>query len=351
MMRENQGATTLTEKNTPNYGRRIIWLAVFVAVLFGGYSAGWYYLADRVVTRTKATIAQANRDGVTVECENPVARGFPFRLGIYCDRVAYADADRAVGMTAGNLRTAGQIYDPTRFIAELDGPATLATPGAGPLRVDWQKLRASVRWAQPLPERISMEGGDLTASTEAGEPLAAIGAFEAHMRPNGQDLDLASNFRGLTIDPALAEGRTLPAFSGRYDLTIRDGVELAGLQPQDLRGHSGTIRDATLSVGGDSASEGSGEEADLEEEGSGLSVSGTFSVAENGLLDANLKLTVRDPQALSAVLVKAFPEKRREIRNVSSALSFMGNDPTLPLVIERGEVKIAFFKLGRIPPF
>src|SRR5690606_2940865 len=99
------------------------------------------------------------------------------------------------------------------------------------------------------------------------------------------------------------------------------------------------------------ASEGSGEEADLEEEGSGLSVSGTFSVAENGLLDANLKLTVRDPQALSAVLVKAFPEKRREIRNVSSALSFMGNDPTLPLVIERGEVKIAFFKLGRIPPF
>src|SRR5690606_10194524 len=139
MMRENQGATTLTEKNTPNYGRRIIWLAVFVAVLFGGYSAGWYYLADRVVTRTEATIAQANRDGVTVECENPVARGFPFRLGIYCDRVAYADADRAVGMTAGNLRTAGQIYDPTRFIAELDGPATLATPGAGPLRVDWQK--------------------------------------------------------------------------------------------------------------------------------------------------------------------------------------------------------------------
>ena len=59
---------------------------------------------------------------------------------------------------------------------------------------------------------------------------------------------------------------------------------------------------------------------------------------------------MRDPNGLSAVLTEAFPEKRREIRNVSSALSFMGNDPTLPLVIERGEAKLAFFTLGDIPP-
>ena len=103
-------------------------------ILFGGYSAGWFYLADQLVTRTKATISAANRDGVTVECDNPIARGFPFRLGVYCDRVAYANAAEAVGLTAGNLRTAGQIYDPMRFIAELDGPATIATPRNGSLQ-------------------------------------------------------------------------------------------------------------------------------------------------------------------------------------------------------------------------
>ena len=59
---------------------------------------------------------------------------------------------------------------------------------------------------------------------------------------------------------------------------------------------------------------------------------------------------MRDPNGLSAVLIEAFPEKRRDIRNVTSALSFMGNDPTLPLVIERGEAKLAFFTLGDIPP-
>ncbi|MEW9805624.1 DUF2125 domain-containing protein [Mesorhizobium sp. ZMM04-5] len=326
---------TDTDDRTPNYGRRILWLAVFVVVLFGGYSAGWFYLADRMVERAKSTIADANRDGVTVECENPVARGFPFRLGVFCDRVAYANADEAIGLTAGNLRTVGQIYDPLRFIAELDGPATLATPNSGPLNLNWDKLRASVRWARPLPERVSIEGGNLAASTAGGEPLATVGAFETHLRPNGPDLDLASTFHGLTLDPALAEGRAVPELSGQYDLTINDGASLRGLQPKDLRGRSGVIRDASLNL----------------ESNAGFTVNGTFAIGQDGLIDANLKLTVRDPQKLSAILTKTFPEKRREIRNVASALTFMGNDPTLPLVIERGEAKLAFFKLGDVPAY
>ena len=326
---------TETETRTPNYGRRIVWLAIFVVVLVGGYSVGWYYLAEGVLARTKETIARMNRDDVSVECANPVVRGFPFRLGVFCDNVAYANATDAIGVTAGNLRTAGQIYDPWRFVAELDGPATVATPRLGSLNLAWDSLRASVRWAEPLPERISMEGGNLSASTPAGAALATVGSFEAHMRPNGRDLDLASTFQDVTIDPALVEGRSLPILSGEYDITINDGVGLRGIQPQDLRGRSGIIRNASLDIG----SRG------------GFTVDGTFSIRDDGLLDANLTLKVRDPQGLSTALSEAFPEKRREIRNVASALSFMGSDPTLPLVIDRGEAKLAFFKLGDVPAF
>ncbi len=326
---------TETAERTPNYGRRIIWLAIFVVVLIAGYSAGWYWLAGGVVNRTEQTIAEMNHDGVTVECENPVARGFPFRLGIYCDRVAYANVPEALGLTAGNLRTAGQIYDPRHFIAELDGPATIATPGSGQVNLEWQKLRASVRWARPLPERVSIEGGQLAATSATGAPLATIDTFEAHMRPNAQDLDVASSFRGLTLDRTLADGRTLPSFSGEYDLTINEGVTLRGLRPEDLRGRSGVIRNATLNIG----------------ENGGFTVTGNFSVAEDGLLDADLRVTVRDPQNLSTAVAEAFPEKRREINNVASALTFMGNNPSLPLRIQRGEAKLAFFTLGNIPAF
>lgn len=322
------------DQKTPNFGRRIVWLAVFVAILFGGYSLGWFFLADRVLTRAKTTIAELNSDGRTVECDNPTMRGFPFRLGIFCDRLAYADQNAATGFTAGSLRTAGQIYDPMRFIAEVDGPASVAAPHIGGLELDWEKLRASVRWAKPLPERVSLEAGRLVATTATGKPLATIGTFEGHMRPNGQDLDLANSFEGLALDPALADGRTLPPLSGRSDLTINGGVDLRGLRPQDLRGRSGVIHDAALDLGPTS----------------GFTVKGTFSIGEDGLIDADLKLTVRDPQALSATLAEIFPEKRREIGNVSSALAFMGNDPTLPLTIERGEARLTFFKLGRIPP-
>ncbi|MCX7305656.1 MAG: DUF2125 domain-containing protein [Hyphomicrobiales bacterium] len=323
-----------TDRKTPNYGRRILWLGAFVVVLFGGYSAGWFYLADQLAARAESTIAGLNRNGVTVECDDPVVHGFPFRLGVFCDRVAYANAGEAVGLTAGNLRTAGQIYDPMRFVAELDGPATVDTPNNGSLKFDWQKLRASVRWARPLPQRVSVEGGSVTASTSGGAPLATIAAFEAHMRPNGQDIDLASSFENLALDPTLVDGRSVPPFSGESDLTINGGVDLRGIEPRDLRGRSGTIRNAALTVGGTS----------------GVSLSGTFAVGEDGLLDADLKVTVRDPKGLSAALAEAFPEKRREIGNVSSALGFMGSDPTLPLTIERGKARLAFFKLGDIPP-
>lgn len=326
---------TVTDAKTPNYGRRIIWLAAFIVILIGGYVAGWYYLADRLLVETRNAIADANRDGVTVECEDPAVHGFPFRLGVYCASVAYANRAEALALTAGNLRTAGQIYDPRHFVAELDGPATVSTPAHSALNLAWDKLRASVRWARPLPERVSLEGGNLAASTSTGDPLAMIGAFEAHMRPNGENLDLASSFEKLTVDPALAGGRTLPVLSGQYDLTINDGVSLRGLQPRELRGHSGTIRDASVNLG----------------TSGGFTVNGSFSIRDDGLVDADLKLTIRDPQALSTVLSEAFPEKRRDIRNVASALTFMGSDPTLPLVIDGGQARLAFFKLGDVPAF
>ena len=213
-----------------------------------------------------------------------------------------------------------------RFVAELDGPAMVATPRNGSLKIDWEKLRASVRWARPLPERISVEGGGVAATTAAGIPLATIGAFEAHMRPNGEDLDLASSFEGLALDPALVEGRTLPAFSGESDLTIDGGVDLRGFRPEELRGRSGTIRNASLSVG----------------EHSGLTVSGPFSIGEDGLIDADLKVTVRDPQGLSAVFAEAFPEKRREIRNAVFGADLHGqrSDAAAGDRARRGEARL-----------
>ncbi len=70
-----------TVQPTSKYGRRIRWLGVFVVILFGLYSVGWFYLANLIETQTKSAIEAFNATGQTGECANPTARGYPFRIG------------------------------------------------------------------------------------------------------------------------------------------------------------------------------------------------------------------------------------------------------------------------------
>ena len=55
-----------------------------------------------------------------------------------------------------------------------------------------------------------------------------------------------------------------------------------------------------------------------------MTVSGPFSIGDDGLIDADLKITIRDPKGLSAVLAEAFPEERRQIGSGFSALAVHG---------------------------
>ena len=260
---------------------------------------------------------------MTAECDNPVARGFPFRLGLYCDRVAYARRRRGSRLY-GRAASARPGRSTIRCASSPNSTARprVDTPRNGSLKLDWERLRASVRWAEPLPERVSVEGGNVAASLATGAPLATRrrlrGAYAAERRRISTS---PSSFEGLALDPALVDGRTLPAFSGESDLTIKDGVE-----PARHRGPKTCAASRARSA----------RRRCPPGPKTGLTVSGPFSIGEDGLIDATLKITVRDPNGLSAMLAEAFPEKRKEIASAFPALAFMGNEPTLPLRIDKG---------------
>ncbi|MCE7934096.1 MAG: DUF2125 domain-containing protein [Chlorobi bacterium CHB2] len=152
-----------------------------------------------------------NRGGVSVECANPQVGGFPFRIGVSCDHLGYEDGSRQLQASASGFRSLAQVYQPTRALAELDGPLHLSAPGLGSIRLDWDRLRASVRIATPLPERVSVEAeglkGTSEASGSAGSPLFAAARTDGHLRPNGADIDWAGSFVGLTVDPGVVDGR------------------------------------------------------------------------------------------------------------------------------------------------
>lgn len=328
---------TSSEARHPKGSRKFLWLTVFIVLLFGGYSAGWFYVADRVKVEVVSAVARMNRGDVRVECDNPQVGGFPFRIGVSCDHLGYEDGSRQLQASASGFRSLAQVYQPTRALAELDGPLHLSAPGLGSIRLDWDRLRASVRIATPLPERVSVEAeglkGTSEASGSAGSPLFAAARTDGHLRPNGADIDWAGSFVGLTVDPGVVDGRILPTMDGSGEATVKDGVALLRSRPKSLRGQAVDIAALNLA---------SGEAA--------VSIRGPVSVAEDGLIDADLVVTVSNPMAVADVLANAFPERQGPIRQGFMGLSLLGNEPSMPLKIVRGKATLGFIPLGDIRP-
>lgn len=318
----------------PNYARRIVWLGLFVVVACAAYTAAWYYFADRLQRATADTLAALARDGVNAECAESAVVGFPFRIGLFCDRVAYTDAASGLEVKAGGLRSAGQIYDLSRLVGELDGPARIEAPGMPPLDLNWEKLRASARLASPVPERLSLGGGGLIVTEGGATPLAAASEFEAHMRANGPDIDFAASVERLALAPSLVDGRPLPALTASADLTLAGGATRIASGDRDWRGTAGTVRSLDISDGASA----------------GLSASGPFSIDRDGWIDADMKVVFRDPNALSAILAKIFPEHADQVRMSFSGLALLGNEPWLQLKVVKGRAMLGFLPLGQIPP-
>jgi hypothetical protein len=317
--------------------RRFLWLAGAVVAAIAIYTVGWFYAADRLVAEAQATFDRLSRGGNRASCENAEARGYPFRIGLFCSSVFVER--RAEGFTADAraFRSAAQVYAPTRVIAELDAPARIDLPRFLPLHLRWQTLRASSRLAMPLPERLSVAAEGLSA--EADTPGAGnTGLFDAqraelHLRPAGPDLDLALRADALQAGPLLAEGK-LPPVSGIADLKLIDGMGHIERRDFDLPGAEFEIRRIDLTVEG----------------GGTLSATGPLSIGHDGLIDADLQVKASDAKALFGIAARAFPEIGSELLTLGAGLGALGPDQPLPLRIRDGVATLGFIELGRIPP-
>lgn len=326
---------TSRRQSGTNYARRFLWLALAIVVAGAVYTAGWFYAAGVAVAKVEGAVAALNGQGRRASCEEPQARGYPFRIGIFCRSVMFEDARGGVGFRARAFRSAAQVYQPWRIVGELDGPARLEAPGLAALALDWSALRASARLSSPLPEGASVEATGLTVGLDEQDgpdrPLARSDSFEAHMRPTGDDVDIAVRFAGLALDEALTNAGPLPPLSGLVDLSLAGGALPGGLEGGP-RGRSGIVRTLTVSTGG----------------GAGVTVSGPVSADEAGLVDADLTVTLREPAELARILGDLAPHARREIELGLSALA--ASPQGMKLSIVRSEVRLGFLVVGSLPP-
>ncbi|TCD13763.1 DUF2125 domain-containing protein [Oricola cellulosilytica] len=326
------------EKSPRDTGRQIRWLAVIIFLVAIAYSGGWFWLADKVEAYATAALDAQRAKGNSIDCPGRAVTGYPFRFEVRCASIAFEQPAREFSIEAGAFRSAAQVYEPRRIIAELDSPMTVLSPVLPPLRIEYDLAQTSAVVAEPLPQRASAAIDRLRVSTHDENPLMTSTRFEIHMRQNGDALDLAVRFEGLAAAPPLAPYSALPPLSGDADVTIKDGVALASGGVSSLRGVSGELRRGALLVTPEK----------------GVMLNGPFSIGADGLVDATLELSVVDPAGLAAAFKPVFPQYAAQIEALASVQppSDDGSVPevTLPVAIRDGMVRLGFFALGDIPP-
>ncbi len=328
-------------------GRRKITLALILLVLVAGYTAGWFYMAGRIEERAKADMARLTAQGVGVQCEALRVGGYPFNVNVVCDSISWRRPSEGMSFQAGRFTSGSPVYAPRSLTNALTGPAFVEFPGVKPLELDWSQFTSNTRLARPFPTEIQFAARDVALGlrTEATttQPLANL--EQMHLALNGGDgpLKITGRFAGLKFAPAVIGAGKSPEIDGLVDMEVSDAAALAADRSSPalrrLRGHSGKIVQAFLSTPA----------------GAMISVTGPFSVDEEGRVDADLQLTLTNPQSLAQAGQTVFPEQGGNIATLLFALSAMPKDengnPTVEIAVRRGKISAGFIPLGRIPAF
>ncbi|MBB3148282.1 hypothetical protein FHS21_004725 [Phyllobacterium trifolii] len=308
------------------------------------YTGGWYYLANQLESRVATNIAAFKQQGIDATCENARASGYPLRVGLDCSKVGWVDQAKNISITAGSFRSAAQVYDPLKIVSSVEGPAAVDVPGAPPLDVKWEHLATSVRLDKPLPKQLSIEGSNVMVNERGNVsnpvPLAVMQSGKLEFNTAQPQMDIALSFDKLKIADNIVLDRPLPELTGAADVQLANGFALLAKPEHDLsvlRGQTGTLRKVELSF----------------EDGSGIAISGPFSVADDGRISGDFKVTMRNPEGVAKVMQGIFPEAGNTISTVVQAMAFVPKDasgaPTLPITVKNGKMSVGFIGIGRLP--
>jgi hypothetical protein len=344
---------TAADIAAPSAGsRKIKRLAVGIVLFLIVYCGAWFVAANQIETRLAHFLTEKKASGASAECDDMNVRGFPFRIGLFCNSVRLDDITRGASASFGALRSAAQVYRPGHAIIELDGPAEIRFSPGMTVSADWELMHASVQAALSGLDRTSLTYDKLagTAMLPAFEDDAApgdthkiifnAGHGEAHFRQNGPDLDAALSVD--QFDLKLDAGTSLlPPVNASADMTFAGRgilMQRGGWKPDALRGSKGEMRNLTLDLGNDMVT----------------TASGPFSVNDQGLISGEFSVTMKNIEGWRQNLVKVFTDKDgtvmvNNIANMLTALADGKNEATVKLNVRDGIAFLAFFPIGELP--
>jgi len=352
--------------------RAPIWIIAAGILLIIIYSIVWYIMAGRVADKLTDFMAQTGQNGVDIHCADLRKSGFPLRLDLSCSGfsvmqkpaagdnapaapdlaniIAQVNDDKAFSYRGGFVSAGAPVYAPHWISLALGAPAHIKLPNMPIIEANWQSLQCEGDFTARHPHNLSLTAEKLSLANLPmiyhGGPVAAdFIRFDSHQEPGNQArLTLSFDNLSAPYSEAGAE-KQLPQADGALDFSIADGDSFFAVLPRLiqsgdtslLRGRSGVIRGMTL----DFAS------------GGGISFSGPFSVADDGRLNGDISLTVKDSAALLRTMRAAAPAQADNLDKIFFLLNAMPKnargEPELPLRIHKGRLQIGFLSLGKLP--
>ncbi len=152
--------------------RSIGWLipALVLVIIAAGWSAFWFYAADRARGTIAGWIEREASGGRIYTCGSQTLGGFPFRIEFRCNQ-ASADLTKTqppLKLSATNILAAVQVYQPTLVIAEIDAPLTVAGPGQQ-MTANWSLAQISLRGTPRNPQRVSFAAEKFSLDQNGGD--------------------------------------------------------------------------------------------------------------------------------------------------------------------------------------
>ncbi len=323
-----------------NVSRKIVRLGIFIVAACVIYTAAWYFATNKVQNWLQDAMQSGRGSGYQIECPGLELKGFPFRVGLFCDSMTMQGHAYGAGLSTGAIRSAAQVYDPGHAVFEIDGPALLQ-PSVGLFgEFDWSLFHGSVIANLDGVDRMSIETNDATAALSSSftnhRADVEVGQGALHVRQFSGDLDVVASASNAKVDTTLLRHQ-LPRFSATVDLTL---AKLGGLL-NGKRFAGGPVEGQMRRLALDFASQGS------------LAITGPFTISQDGYLSGEFDVQVEDFDALAAVLSASFPQSESTImasRQLVADLSPDGKRGRVRVTVSSGTILLGVIPVGFIPP-
>ncbi|MFK7903066.1 MAG: DUF2125 domain-containing protein [Nitratireductor sp.] len=335
----------------PKSKKTVITFVLLIILAIVAFTAFWFWAAQKITQTSHTLKTNLSNQGTVLNCENQEVKGYPFRLGVFCSSLSYANPIQGLDLSVSNIRSAAQLYKPGHFIVEIDAPLKLNAPKLAPLLIKWDDMRSSANISTSSFKRLSLEGKDITiAANDAGfeSPIGSLNNLQLHLRPTPNKAEK----NALDVSAALTKWQVVNNSGGFHEplsIDINASLDQAMqliqtrqdvMQYLKANGGSGVLNAATIKT----------------DNGGDLQVSGPFEVSTNGRLSAKLTISLTEPKKLIDYATAIFPPLKNSTDEIMPFLEGFSNSTSgktkienLKININDGQIFLGFFQIGKVP--